>query len=407
MPAPGAAAQRHATGRSTFPETLKRRAEDALADPRFDFIATYHAVADLRSLAKRAPGVLDDRTLGALSRLLRSDAFANVRQAYFLFREAASVMTDMAVAAGRHGQGSRVLACLAGLLRKTRGSAHRGIAEALGSLPVGVAGPEPANVHVSSPPAIAWTTLLAAGRLRPTGRPRYIGRSLVVRTAPRNRLLVVKLAKRDDDASGLAREIAWMTRLKQPAWVLDRRFHIPDPLVFGKRPLFRVRDLPLPPPTDHDRHPEGLAIAYVAHPDYFVYPNQRGVPGETALEVLGRNAYLMGCLTGRGVIHDAVIPLFHNRTQRLRRDDQGRYQWYRAGRLDRWLDSCAYPNLGLSGLRDFEHLAAVSCRGRRLYRHIGTHLLSLLLVAGSHFRSREGGSGGLDADGRPMDTRDL
>ena len=43
------------------------------------------------------------------------------------------------------------------------------------------------------------------------------------------------------------------------------------------------------------------------------------------------------------------IPLFHNRTQRLRRDDQGRYQWFRAGRLDQWLDSCAFPNLGLSG----------------------------------------------------------
>jgi hypothetical protein len=94
-------------------------------------------------------------------------------------------------------------------------------------------------------------------------------------------------------------------------------------------------------------------------------------------------------LAARGVIHDAPIPLFHNRTQRLRRDDQGRYQWFRSGRLDRWLDSCAFPNLGLSGLRDFEHLVPFSGDGRILYRHIGSHFFSLLLVAGSHFRCRD------------------
>ena len=111
------------------------------------------------------------------------------------------------------------------------------------------------------------------------------------------------------------------------------------------------------------RQPRTLAIAFVAHRDYFIYPNDGDADSGEVREILGRNAYLMGRLTARGIIHDAPIPLFHNRTQRMRRDDQGRYQWFRAGRLDRWLDSCAFPNLGRSGLRDFEHLIAF-CGGK-------------------------------------------
>jgi hypothetical protein len=110
-------------------------------------------------------------------------------------------------------------------------------------------------------------------------------------------------------------------------------------------------------------------------------------------------------MTGKGMIHEAPIPLFHNRTQRLRREDQGRYQWFRSGRLDQWLDSCSFPNLGLSGLRDFEHLESFSGESRILYRHIGSHILSLMLVAGSHFRCRDKANVGLDENGQPVDAR--
>ena len=125
---------------AAYPHTLKNQAETALVDPRFDFIAKYHAVADLRRLAQKHPGVLDRQTIFALEQLLLSSAFGRVRQAYFLFREAASVMTDMATVPGNNGLGSKALACLNGLLLKTDGSAHRGVAEALGSLPVNIVG---------------------------------------------------------------------------------------------------------------------------------------------------------------------------------------------------------------------------------------------------------------------------
>ncbi len=391
----------------TFPYTLKNHAEAALNDPRFDFIATYHAVADLRRLARKHPGVLDGQTIFALEGLLQSNAFRRVRQAYFLFREAASVMTDIATAPGQNGLGSKALASLSHLLLKTDGSAHRGVAEALGSLPVSITGPRVSDRSGASRPTISWTNLLSSNGLTTTGTPRYIGRSLVVETSEKTLLLVVKLAKNRDTAAGLAKEISWMETLKKPDYNVDCRFHIPTPLSVDNQRVFRLKRIPLTPPDTVNRHPDGLAIAFIAHRDYFVYPNHHRVDPLSAREMLGRNAFLLGRLTAKGVVHDAPIALFHNRTQRLRRDDQGRYQWFRSGRLDQWLDSCAFPNLGLSGLRDFEHLESFSGRSRTLYRHIGSHFLSLLLVAGSHFRCRDKTKVGLDKNGQPVDARDL
>ena len=390
---------------SAYPTTLKSRAESALTDPHFDFIATYHAVADLRRLAVQHPGLLDGDTIFALRRLLTSGAFGKVRQAYFLFREAASVMTDMA--AGPGGPGAIALASLGDLLIETRGSAHRGVAEALGSLPLNIKGPDRHHRQQSFSRAMAWPDLLAVNQLETDGPPRYIGRSLVVRVANSKRLLVVKLARAGDTAAGLEKEIRWMETLRQARYAADCRFHIPVPVISGRHRIIRLRQLPLPPPGTLRFHPDRLAIAFLAHRDYFVYPNHPGIDGAAACEILGRNAYLLGRLAGEGIIHDAPIALFHNRTQRLRRDDQGRYQWFRAGRLDRWLDSCAFPNFGRSGLRDFEHLISFQADSRMLYRHIGSHLFSLLLVAGSHFRGRDAARVGLDGSGAPVDARDL
>ncbi|WP_372679477.1 SidJ-related pseudokinase [Desulfosarcina sp.] len=392
---------------NAYPHTLKNQAETALVDPRFDFIAKYHAVADLRRLAKKHPGVLDRQTIFALKQLLQSGAFGKVRQAYVLFREAASVMTDMAIVPGHDGLGARALACLNGLLLKTEGSAHRGVAEALGSLPVDIVGPRLNNGRCAPPSTISWTHLLSSNGLKATGTPRYIGRSLVVETAGEKNLLVVKLAKKGDTAAGLEKEICWMETLKQSDDAPCCRFHIPHPLYVQNQRVCRIAHIPLSPPDTVQKHPDAIAIAFLAHRDYFVYPNDHRVDGNTAREMLGRNAYLLGWLTAKGVIHGAPIPLFHNRTQRLRRDDQGRYQWFRSGRLDRWLDSCAFPNLGLSGLRDFEHLETFCGGSRSLYRHIGSHFLGLLLVAGSHFRCRDKTKMGLDENGQPVDARDL
>ena len=392
---------------SSFPAALKAQSEEALTHPHFDFIAKYHAVSDLRRLARKHAGVLDDKTLAALEDLLQTRAFRKIRQSYFLFREAASVMTDLVMAPENAPLGAMALASLNRLLLVTHGNAHRGVAEALGSLPVTIAPPRMPVGKEPHPPAVDWKGLTKSNGLTVTASPRYIGRSLVVPTDSRDRLLVVKLAKSGDTPEELAGEIRWMECLRKPGFSFDRRFHIPVPLLLDGHRLFRMDRLPLSLPTAVNRHPDSIAVAFLAHPDYFVYPNHHGVDGQSAAEMLARNAYLLGRLTAKGIIHNAPIPLFHNRTQRLRRDDQGRYQWFRAGRLDQWLDSCRFPNFGLSGLRDFEHLEPLSGGGQTLYRHIGSHLLSLLLVAGSVFRCRETKRVGWDEKGNPLDTRDL
>ena len=390
-----------------FPLVLKRQAETALTDSRFDFIAKYHAVADLRQLARKHTQLLDGQTLSALADLLESKEFHHVRQSYFLFREAAAVMTDLATAPQGNGLGVEALACLHRLLRTTGKNAHRGVAEALGSLPVDIPSPRVACRQTGGHPAVTWNRLLQSKDLEPIDALRYIGRSLVAQTATDGFLLVVKLAKSGDTAAGLANEVRWMERLRKPNHPYGCRFQVPAPLRIDGQPVFRLERLPLRPPVNLTRHRDRLAIAYLAHRDYFVYPNDQEVDGRTATEVLGRNAFLLGHLAGGGIVHNAPIPLFHNRTQRLRRDDQGRYQWFRAGRLDQWLDSCAFPNFGLSGLRDFEHLEPFSGDSRGLYRHIGSHFFGLLLVAGSWFRRRDGAKKGLDENGKPVDARHL
>jgi hypothetical protein len=115
----------------------------------------------------------------------------------------------------------------------------------------------------------------------------------------------------------------------------------------------------------------------------------------------------MGRLMALGIAHTAPIPLFHNRAQRHRREDGGRYRWTHRGRLDRWLASCRHPNFGVSGLRDFEHFTSVAGRPVARYEIIGSHLISLLLVAGSYFRQKAPDRVGCDPSGRPVDAREL
>jgi hypothetical protein len=158
-------------------------------------------------------------------------------------------------------------------------------------------------------------------------------------------------------------------------------------------------------------HNSRYAIGFIVHRDYFIYPNDhietKHLSEEAFKEVILRNAWLLGKLTSEGIIHTAPIPLFHNRSQRHRRDDGGIYEWTKGGRLDRWLSSCRYPNIGMSGLRDFEHLIPFEDTPRKLYEYIGTHILSLVLISGSYFRNRDVSRCGLDENGNPVDVRNL
>ena len=247
--------------------------------------------------------------------------------------------------------------------------------------------------------------------LEPVGRPTYIGRSLVVELKHDHRYLVCKMATQNDSAANLQKESLWMDYLAASCRSFPVRFDIPETLKTDCGYVFSASRFPKPESAIKPLHSKGYAIGFLAHKDYFTYPNAPGLHKHLSLEVLDevmcRNSWILGRLAAMGIVHGALIPLFHNRTQRNRRQDQGIYEWVRAGRLDRWIYSCEYPNIGLTGVRDFEHFDALKDAKQKLYRLIGNHFLSLILVAGSYFRNKNIRFMGQDDEGRPADARFL
>jgi hypothetical protein len=279
--------------------------------------------------------------------------------------------------------------------------------EALGTLPLELQPPSAPQADQASPlPSTTWEELLRSIRFTPGGSPSWSGRSLIAENG--GRLLVLKCARLGEDAQGLLREALWMQRLG--TFSFPAEFEIPVPIRSRDSLLFNVAG-PLPSPRPEGLDPCGLAMAYTVSRDYFAYPNDdrpgRLLTADEFLEVLRRNALLMGRLSAMGLVHTAPVPLFHNRTQQGRRDDNGVYLWQRMGRLDRWLDSCRYPNFGRSGLRDFEHFEPVRGSGLELFRALGQQVLSLFLVTGSYFRCKRPELRGVHGDGTPVDARSL
>lgn len=238
-------------------------------------------------------------------------------------------------------------------------------------------------------------------------KPYFANRSLVAEIDD-ERVLVVKLMRPQDSLENLTNEIIWMLYLKRLSF--EERFVIPEPLAFEGSYILKLSSLPIRQPKKLKLHPHRYAAAFIVHKDYFVYPNSLK-PSEwlspmEIKEVMTRCAYLLGNLTSLGVIHTSIIPLFHNRVQAQTRLDKGRYGWWQgyAGRLDRWLDSCDWPNFGLSGIRDFEHFIPLSGSLQELFHHVGDHLLGLFLVTGSYFRNQDRTKVGIDENRQPVDT---
>ena len=387
-------------------EDERSRLERDLLQPGRDVGGAYMTVGRLAELLEARPEVARSETVAGLSRVLASTEWSRHRQSFFLFRSAADVLAGLAARIPGTGTADMAMDRLRGILRDAGGPAHRAAAEALGELPLDIRGSFPENEDWDGRIGeIAWADLLEKRGILPGGSPSVLGRSLTVPIRDTDWRLVVKLARSPADAADLHREAVWACRLRVLAGAMPVRFDVPRPIRARERFVFRVRGLPLRPPGIRADAP---AIALVAPADYFVYPNEsdggRPLRPKDFRSILGRSARILGHLTGDGIVHTAPIPLFHNRVQGDRREDRGFYQWWRGGRLDRWLLSCRYPNFGSSGLRDLEHLAPAD---GRFYRIIGTHLLSLLLVIGSYFRNREPERRGLVRGGAPVDARDL
>jgi hypothetical protein len=364
----------------------------------------------------RAPAAAECRQLASLAAALDRPDYQRQKQAYFLYRE---ITAGLAAAAAGHPDpvtGEMALALLEARLGHAHYGLHRAAAEAIGSLPLTIAPPilgddTLVGIDPAAPPAALDPAWLRSHGVAGSETGRWIGRSLVLDAGSRG-LLVVKFMRRDESPSNLAREACWMARLRSWRDTFDAPFAIPTPLGPPGAGLMRwAADpyLPDKPPPGLD--PDGRVLAFRAAADYFRYPNSpvgmNRLPPDRVGKILGRCARLLGQALARDVVHTAPIPLFHNRTQQHRRTDGGVYDWPRAGRLDRWLHSCRYPNLAQSGLRDFEHFALRDDTAFSRYEWVGVHLLSLFLVAGSYFRTAAPARVGTDAAGRPVDARDL
>ena len=393
------------------PEGEIIRAEDILTKDEYDFSAKYLALRHLHSVVRTSPEIIRSGTIAAIQGLFINSDISRQTQSFFLFKEAAKALSLIAVSPICRPLSEEAYAVLMNILDTMVGSPQRAAAEALGSLPVSIRGPEIKEWRPKHSPSVNWQGFLEGLGVVISNSPFFVGRSLVGAVNGDGLLLVVKLAYAEDSMSSLWKEALWLEHICSNGYCFPVRFHIPAVIKVRGSYLFRLKDIPAYLPKNLKLHPEHYAIGFISHQDYFTYPNdhrmEKRLTRDQFKEVILRNAFLFGKLTSSGIVHSAPIPLFHNRVQGFRRRDNGLYEWQRTGRLDRWLDSCRYPNFGLSGIRDFEHLFSFKGSSLNLYRHIGTQLLSLFLVTGSYFRNKDREKAGFDRQGNPVDAREL
>lgn len=375
--------------------------------PDREFSAAYMDLRNLRSLIQKSPDCADEKIIHAIWDILMEGRYSDQRMSQLLYRECSK-----ALAAVAHGSSDYSLSKKALNLQIQAASTCKKYSSiessgGLGVLPFDVKLPEEPEPFSGFAPSIKWENLIKMAGV--TEEPSFSGRTAIMKTEGENLIFAVKILRKGEVPEGLHLEGRWMERLQNEAAQCGCRFDCPKPYTIAGHVVFRLEDLPAQ--HSENLHQERFAMAYHAHSDYFVYPNDdredKRCGAEEMLEIMGRNSFLLGWLAGRGIVHDAPIPLFHNRVQATRRNDEGVYEWRRFGRLDRWLDSCRYPNFGLSGLRDFEHLQVIKPGRDSFYWAIGSHFISILLVLGSWFRSGNPELCGLDEDGNPVDAREL
>ena len=382
--------------------------EHVLSREQYDFAAKYMASCRLNDRIRENPAAVSSQTVDIIETLYRSPRVRAQTQAYFLLRELSTALCAIAISNRGAPRELAAFSALFRILKQMSGHAHRAAAEALGSVPFPIQGPDVGGAVPQNTPVISLKEVLKTIGAAACGPIQRFGRSLVLPINHDGQLLVLKTGD-PGQATGLHNEARWMMHLGEHGGDIRDSFQVPRLVRIKGAGVFQL-DL-----KDH-AHPVGImppgvrhAVAFITGGDYFTYPNdprQRLKPHEFEA-VLFENAYLFGRLSAQGMVHSAPIPLFHNRVQAFRRRDQGVYEWQRGGRLDQWLHSCRYPNFGRSGIRDFEHFFSFTGRARGLYPHVGTQFMSLFLVTASYFRSKSPETVGVDQGGEPVDARHL
>ncbi|SMF01315.1 hypothetical protein SAMN06295933_1114 [Desulfovibrio gilichinskyi] len=375
--------------------------------PEREFCAAYMDLRNLRGLLQNSPDCADYEIIKAVWDVIVEQRYSDQTMSRLLYRECSKSLAAVGAFCTDSKLSSKALSLQ--IQAASTCSEHASIEASggLGVLPFELVLPDSPSKFSGNSPSITWNELLQAGNV--TSEPVFSGRSAVMESAGDNQIFAVKIARNGESAEGLHLEGKWMEMLRAEAKSCSVRFDCPRPFSVSDKILFKITGLPENCPDN--LHKDGYAMAYHAHSDYFAYPNDdregKRTEPQDFLEIMSRNSYILGWLAGRGIVHDAPIPLFHNRVQAMRRTDEGVYQWHRFGRLDRWLESCRFPNFGRSGLRDFEHLQVMKPGSDKFYRAIGSHFMSILLVIGSWFRAQNPELCGLDENNEPIDARSL
>ncbi|MCG8471388.1 MAG: SidJ-related pseudokinase [Desulfobacterales bacterium] len=340
------------------------------------------AAGSLETACQENPEHLSTKGVNLLLSTLKDPRFESRKTALFFYGRLAKILTQSAQCLGpEHPISGQALVGLRQAIAPSTGHRHLALCAAAGLLAPKTS-PFSAPENPETPTKVSVTQLLDLAHMPKKSEPTLNGRSLCFNH--QDKTLVIKAARQGENPAGLAQEWHWMRALNQHG-ASTHIGHIPQGL---GSPLVHLTDNGLPIPTP-------IATCFVTIPSYYRYPNEPTAPMETpdAIQSLKQAARAFGYLAGKGLCHTAAVPLFHNRVQANRREDQGIYLWQKGGRLDRWLESCRYPNFGESGLRDFEHMKrAPEMITGELYQTMGDQILSLLLVAGSHFRSLGGPS---------------
>jgi hypothetical protein len=154
------------------------RAEDVLIKNEHDFSAKYLAVCHLRSAVRTSPEIIRSETILALNGIFHNLAVSNQKQSFFLFREAAKVLCFIAINPIGRPLAEEAYAVLLNILGTMTGNPHRAAAEALGSLPVSILGPEIKTQKMTAP-RVNWQDVLDSAGAAGTHSSAFVGRSIV------------------------------------------------------------------------------------------------------------------------------------------------------------------------------------------------------------------------------------
>lgn len=394
-----------------------RESESIILQQINNFQALFTGVCALNSLISQHPDTADLITIQTLEIILKQTLHLKQSNSFFLYRQTAETLVSVIKNSSDKKMIEKSLSVLKNTIIHSSKKQLRAVAEATGTLPLKInhtKAPVFANSEITSH---SFNSILENQKIQHCKHHQWFGRSLVS-DIDDEKILVFKMAKKDDCFSGLNLE-GWFMEYLAMEFYSKQKFSIPLPLKFSGQFLFSIKNLPIPFKKEAKLHEENICIAFIANKDYFIYPNEKNqdsaIDEKSFTEIISRNSSLLGELSGSGFVHTAPVPLFHNRVQQNRREDGGLYEWDKGGRLDSWLKSCRYPNFGQSGVRDFEHIEIFKGNSRKLYKNIGSHILSLILVSGSFFRNigkdnanyKLIGNTGFDENQNPLDARNL